>query len=266
MHKLIPCLFLLATSAAAAPQSGEFDTSFDVVPRYAHADVIAQRTFSREAWNQAAQDSAALQGVAIDPREEKWKVHVPEACAAGEKCGVLVWVSSVSAADVPTSWLEVLDANHVIFVSAYDSGNDQDVFLRRLPLALAGLGAIANQYAIDSGRIYAGGFAGGSKVAQRLAFGFPDVFKGAILNAGLIDPDGGEIFFPPAPLDTKVRDVKFFLAVGRQDDIAWRDFNVVKERFAEHGLAKTREDVQLTQGHRQISAGQLDEALKFFGT
>jgi poly(3-hydroxybutyrate) depolymerase len=40
------------------------------------------------------------------------------------------------------------------------------------------------QYSVDPQQVYIGGFSGGSRVALRLALGYPDVFHGALLNAG----------------------------------------------------------------------------------
>ena len=72
----------------------------------------------------------------------------------------------------------------MLVVSAAHSGNDEATFARREPLALLAAHNIRKQYPVDSDRIYIAGFSGGSRIALRLALGYPDVFRGVILNAG----------------------------------------------------------------------------------
>jgi pimeloyl-ACP methyl ester carboxylesterase len=72
----------------------------------------------------------------------------------------------------------------MIFVSAAGSGNDASVVGRRVPLALIGYANIARRFPIDPARVYVGGFSGGSRVALRIALAYPDIFRGALLNAG----------------------------------------------------------------------------------
>src|SRR5437879_3459051 len=77
------------------------------------------------------------------------------------------------------------------------SGNDASVLARREPLALLAAHNLMQRYPVDPERVYVGGFSGGARVAMRLALGYPDLFRGAILNAGS-DPIGGaEIPLPP---------------------------------------------------------------------
>jgi pimeloyl-ACP methyl ester carboxylesterase len=71
---------------------------------------------------------------------------------------------------------------------------------RRIPLALLGAYNIMQRYPIDSDRVYIGGFSGGSRVALRTALAYPDLFHGALLNAGS-DPIGdNEALLPPDDL------------------------------------------------------------------
>jgi pimeloyl-ACP methyl ester carboxylesterase len=88
----------------------------------------------------------------------------------------------------------------MIFVSAAKSGNDEKLLDRRIPLALLGAYNIMQRYPIDADRVYIGGFSGGSRAALRTALAYPDLFRGALLNAGS-DPIGeGEDILPPADL------------------------------------------------------------------
>lgn len=252
--------FLSAAVPAAEPRTGYFETSFDVIPSYARADVIAQRTAPPEKLREIS--GTDLVAYTVDPREEKWQVYVPAACVDGG-CGVLVWMHADDAPRMDTNWQEVLDDERVVYVAALRAGDDHDAFERRLPLALTGLGAIATAYSIDPARVYLGGFAGGAKVAEVLAFGYPDVFHGVILNAGFLDPAGDLIAPPPAPLDEYLRNVPFAFVVGRRDELAWQDFNDARGGFADREI-DVLEITDPRQGHRPMTGSQLRKALAHF--
>jgi len=89
----------------------------------------------------------------------------------------------------------VLDQYGMLFVSAARSGNDADVIGRREPLALHAAYNVMQRYRVDPQHVYVAGFSGGSRIALRLALGYPDLFRGALLNAGS-DPLGAD---PPTP-------------------------------------------------------------------
>jgi pimeloyl-ACP methyl ester carboxylesterase len=76
------------------------------------------------------------------------------------------------------------------------SGNEENVLARREPLALLGAYNVMRRYPVDAERVYAAGFSGGSHIAMRLALGYPDLFRGALLEAGS-DPLGSGV--PPLP-------------------------------------------------------------------
>jgi pimeloyl-ACP methyl ester carboxylesterase len=54
------------------------------------------------------------------------------------------------------------------------------------------------RYKIDAERLYVAGFSGGSRLAMRLALAYPDLFTGALLDAGS-DPIGNSV----VPLPTR---------------------------------------------------------------
>jgi pimeloyl-ACP methyl ester carboxylesterase len=111
----------------------------------------------------------------------------------------------------------VLDRYGVIFVSAARSGNDASVFDRREPLALLAAHNAARRYPVDPERIYIGGFSGGARVALRLALGFPDVFRGAFLNAGS-DPIGdSQIPIPPKDIFLQFQNTHLVYVTGEGD-------------------------------------------------
>jgi hypothetical protein len=141
-----------------------------------------------------AHSAAALRDQPIDLAWERFTVYVPSHLPTGGY-GLLVFVPPWENAMLPRGWAAILDHHGVIFVSAANSGNAANILDRRDPLALLAAHNIMQRFRVDPERIYIGGFSGGSRVALRLALGFPDLFRGAFLNAGS-DPIGD----PPLPL------------------------------------------------------------------
>jgi predicted esterase len=136
-----------------------------------------------------------LTGQALDLVKERFTLYVPPQAPA-QGYALLVFVSPWEDAPLPTGWGAVLDERGVIFVSAVRSGNQAPVLERREPLALLAAVNVMQRYPVDAGRVWVGGFSGGSRIALRLALGYPDLFRGALLNAGS-DPLGTDA--PPLP-------------------------------------------------------------------
>lgn len=149
-----------------------------------------------------ARSGRTMAGQPVNLAEERFLVYVPSQHPA-QGYGLLVFVPPWQDARLPQGWARVLDRFGVIFVSAARSGNDENALGRREPLALLAAENIIRQYPVDPERLYIAGFSGGSRVALRLVLGYPDLFRGAILNAGS-DPIGNsEIPLPPRDLLVK---------------------------------------------------------------
>jgi predicted esterase len=133
----------------------------------------------------------------VDLSKEEFVIYVPSHAPANGYA-LMVFVPPWREATLPSGWARVLDQYGFIFVSAARSGNDENLMARREPLALLEVQNVVKRYNVDPGHIFVGGFSGGSRVAQRLALDYPDVFHGAFLNAGS-DPIG----VSPVPLPSK---------------------------------------------------------------
>jgi pimeloyl-ACP methyl ester carboxylesterase len=144
-----------------------------------------------------ATSGKALRDQPIDLAQQKFALYVP-AKAPPQGYALLVFVSPSETQPLPHGWSSVLDRFGIIFVAAQHSGNDASVFGRREPLALLAAANVMAQYKVDPERVFVAGFSGGSRVAMHLALGYPDLFRGAVLNAGS-DPIGDN----PAPLPPK---------------------------------------------------------------
>jgi len=70
-----------------------------------------------------------------------------------------------------------------------------------------------------TGQVYIGGFSGGARVALRLALGYPDLFHGALLNAGS-DPIGtADVPLPPADLFKRFQEsTRIVYLTGERDE------------------------------------------------
>jgi hypothetical protein len=146
---------------------------------------------------EAASSGLSLAAQPLNLAAEKFIVYVP-AQPPPRGYALLVFVPPWQQAGLPEGWIPVLDHYGAIYVSAARSGNDENTMGRREPLALLAAQNIMAQYPVDPERVYIAGFSGGSHIALRLALGYPDLFHGAILNAGS-DAIGDLTAQPPVP-------------------------------------------------------------------
>ncbi len=160
---------------------------------------ILSPLMSAKAQNQLARSGQNVSEQSVDLQNERFAVYVPPAHPANGYA-LLVFVPPWEDAKIPPQWIGVLDKHATIFVTAANSGNDAKVIDRREPLALLAAYNIMQKYPIDASRVYVGGFSGGSRVALRLALAYPDLFRGALLEAGS-DPIGdAQLPIPQAEL------------------------------------------------------------------
>jgi hypothetical protein len=214
--------FLFIVLFATAPARAD-DVTFTLPsPLASNAEMMA-RMFSPFRVVTIARDmkakGEALGDQPIDLAQEKFTVSVPQ--AQPEKgYGLVVFIPPWNVPKPPVGWAVTLNAAGLIVVSAGQSGNDQNVVARRMPLALLAEQNIAARYRLDPARIYVSGFSGGSRVAMRLALGYPDIFRGAILDAGS-DPIGNaEIPLPPRPLFTRFQtETRLVYLTGEHDTV-----------------------------------------------
>jgi predicted esterase len=171
-----------------AERSGNAELARRVLSPLAAARLEAERRRSGK----------TLAGQAVNLAAERFVVYLPSP-SRSSRYGLLVFVPPWQDARVPDGWGAALDRFGVILASAARSGNTESVG-RREALAILAAENLLRQYPVDPGRVYIAGFSGGSRIALRLALAYPDVFRGAILNAGS-DPIGAaEIPLPPREL------------------------------------------------------------------
>jgi len=167
---------------------------------------------------EAARMGKALRGQPINLAGESFSIYVP-AHPPPHGYSLLVFVPPWPKAEVPSQWIPVLERHDMILVTAANSGNDASTVDRREPLALLAAHNAMAQYPVDPQQVYIGGFSGGSRVALRLALAYPDVFHGALLNAGS-DPIGNaDVPLPPAELFHQFQDaMRLVYVTGERDE------------------------------------------------
>lgn len=199
----------------------------------------------------------------IDLARERFSVYVPAGPAPEGGYGLLVFVSPGEELVRPRRWRPPLDRHGLVFVSAARAGNEEKVLDRRLPLVLLAYENVRARYPIDPERVYVGGLSGGSRVAQVAALAYPDVFRGALLNAGS-DPIGGEegIYLPPADLFRKSQRTRLVFVTGERDREALDQDAVARASLQRHCVL----DVDIVKawrlGHEALDPASLERALE----
>jgi len=194
-----------AACGAAPPPTGlQRDVVFNLPAPLARNGELLRRLVSPlhalDMQREMAGNPEALEASPLAPSRQHFALYVPTSPAPATGYMLLVFVPPWNDARIPVEWIPVLDRNQVIFATAAGSGNDANVLDRREPLALLAAYNVMQRYHVDPARVYIGGFSGGSRVALRLALGYPDVFRGALLDAGS-DPIGtAQVPLPPEDL------------------------------------------------------------------
>ena len=241
LHAALFCVVLalggcmLAHKGWAAPSSPtglQQNVTFTDYSPLSRSAELARRLLTPLSFQRVQQNLTALREQPVDLAQEKFVVYVPEGAPPEKGYGILVFVPPWPQARLPDGWSSVLDRHRLIFVSAANSGNEAHVIDRRVPLALLAYENIRRRYPLDPTRIYVGGMSGGSRVALRIALAYPDVFRGALLNAGS-DPIGDQqVPLPPADLFRRFQDsTRLVYLTGDLDE-----FNMHKDLISQQSM------------------------------
>ncbi|HUJ57669.1 MAG TPA: PHB depolymerase family esterase [Kofleriaceae bacterium] len=221
---MIPIRLLALVLAGCATSWGhnENDVVFTRYSALASNAEIARRSLPPLTYRRVEQALAArheqLADQAIDLANERFDLYVPGGPMPPDGYGVLVFVAPWDTPTRPDVWRGPLDRHHLIFVSAERSGNEASVLDRRLPLALLAYENVRARFHVDPRRVFVYGLSGGSRVAERAAMAYPDVFHGAVLDAGSDRIDGRDgIYKPPAELFRLFQHTRLVYITGDQD-------------------------------------------------
>jgi pimeloyl-ACP methyl ester carboxylesterase len=240
------------------------DVTFADTAAAASSAELARRLLTPLAYRRISPRLGDARAMPLDIANERFAIYIPEGAPPPDGYAVLVFIPPWSEAALPRDWPRVLDRHGMIFVSAANSGNDADTLDRRIPLALLGYENIRRRYPIDANRVYVGGLSGGSRVALRVALAYPDLFRGALLNAGS-DPVGGDsgLTIPPADLLRRFQDsTRIVFLTGERDEInVHNDLVAAKSLRAWCALDQTTLTMP-RRGHEIADAAGLERALR----
>ena len=182
----------------------EGDVRLDAPSPLAGAREIARRTQTPTTFDRMQRyvsgSGRQLAEQTVDIAQARFDVFVPRKPPPPRGYALLVWIPPQDAYRAPMDWMPTLEAHGMIYVSPREAGNEAIVFDRRMPLALHAAHGIAARYPVDPERVFVGGFSGGSRTAARVALAYPDVFRGALLNAGSDAIGSARLTAPPADL------------------------------------------------------------------
>jgi len=260
---------VLSAAAGEAPAAGQLtsDVTFSRYTELAGNPERARRLLSpltlMRLERDLAQSGRSLKGQPINPADERFSVYLPSQHPP-KGFGLLVFVPPWQDARLPPGWVAVLDRYGIIFVSALKSGNEENVFNRREPLALLAAGNIMALYPVDPERIYIGGFSGGSRIALRLALAYPDLFRGALLNAGS-DPIGDrEVPLPPRELFERfLTSTHIVYVTGERDTEHATDDALSLRSLHQWCMFNTDTQTEFRTEHTVASAASLARALGY---
>jgi len=256
-------LLLLSCSAAAEVPTGLLkDVVFTHYSELSSSGELARRLLSPfdalRMQQHAAADAGRKQTLSLE--QERFAMYVP-AKEPPNGYALLVYVPPSDQGEVPSRWTRVLDRHGFILVTAANSGNDTGAFDRRAALAVLAATNVIGLYHVDPQRVYVSGFSGGSRMAMRLALGYPDLFHGALLDAGS-DTIGDTVPPPPKPLLEQFQtSSRLIYLTGQQDD-----FHLDMDSRSRHALPEwCITDVETIHmpwlGHELAEPGAMERAL-----
>jgi hypothetical protein len=202
-----------------------------------------------------------LRPQAVDLTQERFLVYVP-AQRPAQGYALMAFIPPWQDAHLPAGWAAVLNEHGVIFVSAAKSGNEENILDRRIPLALLGAYNVMQRYSINPDRVYIGGFSGGSRVALRTALAYPDLFHGALLDAGSDPIGGGEMLLPPDDLFAKFQNSsRLVYATGSEDDWNIQHDLASRDSMKTWCVFNTAVETMYRVGHEIAAPYSVDRAL-----
>jgi len=251
--------------AGAAPTGLQPEVVFSADTPLAASGELLRRTLTPLDYSRVQQElmrrGETLAARLVDLAAERFVLYVPRQ-PPPRGYALLVFVPPWHDARLPQGWSSVLDRFGMIYVSAAHSGNVENVSERREPLALLGAHNVMQRYAVDLRHVYVGGFSGGSRVALRLAVAYPDLFHGALLDAGG-DPLGiPGVAIPPADLMQQLQQASRLVYVtGERDQVQTSDVQS-RQSLRKWCVLNVVSQTALGRSHEALDSFALASALR----
>lgn len=202
-----------------------------------------------------------------DPSAEKLLIRTPAHPGPDGRYGLLLFMDPRPKARLDPQLNNVLDSSGLVWISPDNAGDDADELGRRIPLALLAYEYARRTYDLDPNRIYLAGSAGGSRLAQRLLFTYPDVFTGAIVNSGAAELGTQGLPLPAAPLLERLRaDSRIAFATAKHDQPAFSEQQRALTSLRTYcvPVARVFDNGHTVAGHAPLAPVLLFDALKAF--
>lgn len=200
-----------------------------------------------------------------DLSDERLLVRVPAKPASDGRYGLLVFVDPRNQPRFDFEWNNVLDEHGVIFVSPDNAGDDARALERRIPLVLHAYEYARRTYKLDPDRVYVAGAAGGSRLAQRLAFAYPDIFTGAVVNSGAVELGTQESPTPSSDSLQRLRThsrLMFATAIPDQPAFSEQQRSLKSLRAYCVPIARVFENGHTIAGHASLNSRMLADILR----
>lgn len=204
--------------------------------------------------------------------EEKFRLVVPESYSTNGAWGLLVWISPGSDPRVPNAWLREFAGQKLLFVAAWQAGNERPS-IQRCRLALDAVCNTCRRYAVDPRRIYVAGFSGGGRIASILGVAYADVFAGAIAMCGVdyfrnVQGQPGQFYQASYRPDPRVRQRaknlgRLVLLTGEKDMNRANTRWTAENGFHHDGFKHVKYIEVAGMGHTMPSAPVLKSALDY---
>lgn len=220
MRWIIGLMLLLGMAAASAGQLLQKQIFNQYSPLVA-ADEFSRRVFTPTTHDRLQRFQAHIGRHAVEHTvnlaDERFELYIPSRQPRAGY-GLLVFVSPIEYLPLTHDWKKALDRAGVIYVAARRSGNQQNVYERRIPLALHAVWNVKARYPVDPERITISGYSGGSRTAIRIAAAYADVFTGALLIGGAKVMSEEDFAPPPAELMSLMqRRMRIVYSTGSED-------------------------------------------------
>lgn len=265
LRLLAAALLFVGPACLAAPPLAPRIVPLESASPLASTAEIVRRTFAPTSQDRLRQVQAktgkAPPEYSIDPAKEELEIFVPP-MPAGGRYSLFGFLMPAHSLRMPEDWRGPLERAGFIYISALRSGDSQGVQGQRIPLAVHAYEYAKSRYPIDPGRVFIGGFSGGSRMAQWKAMAYPEVFRGAMLVGGSLQIGQYEVVFPPRELALKFpSSTRLVFATGSEDaldgGIDLRNRRVL-ESLCFRGYPRV---AQLRLGHWLPSGGGLASVL-----
>ena len=204
-----------------------------------------------------------------DLATEKLLLRIPAKTGPDGRYGLLVFMDPRPKARMDPQLNNVLDGSGLIWISPDNAGDDANELERRIPLALLAYEYVRKNYDLNPDRVYLAGSAGGSRLAQRLLFTYPDIFTGAIVDSGAAELGTRSL---PVPADSLLERLRarsqIAFATSKHDQPAFSEQQRAIKSMRTYCIPVTRifDNGHTVEGHASLTPVLLFDALKAFET